>query len=164
MSERTSDNLTVLTVSIGRHRLAVPSAHVREILDPLPCTRVPGAGSVAPWVMNVRGAVVPLADLRGPLGIRETDGEGQDLPADDRRRFVVLEVEIGGERAVVAIVADAVHDVTTIPRGRIEPLPPASQLPKDFLQGIVRGDDRFVLIPDLSSVFTHLAQRAAAAA
>lgn len=154
------DDLTVLTLTIGRQMLAIPAANLREIIDPLPRTRVPGAGEAAPWVLNVRGSVVPLADLRLPLGI-------VDLPMPDsigdNQRFVVLEVEIGGEPATVAIVADVVHDVTTIPMAGIEPLPPASQFPAGFLSGLYRGADSFVLLPDLSAIFTSLAERSMAA-
>jgi purine-binding chemotaxis protein CheW len=152
--------LTVLTLSIGKQMLAIPAANLREILDPLPRTRVPGADQAAPWVLNVRGAVVPLADLRIPLGILDQLSSDED---SDTRRFVVLEVDIGSDKATVAILADAVHDVTTIPSNRIEPLPAASQFPAGFLTGLYRGEDSFVLLPDLSAIFTSLAQRSAAA-
>ena len=45
----------VITFSIGPQRLAIPATDLREIIDPLPTTRVPGAGDFAPWVVNVRG-------------------------------------------------------------------------------------------------------------
>lgn len=154
------DDLTVLTLTIGRQKLAIPAANLREIIDPLPRTRVPGAGAAAPWVLNVRGAVVPLADLRLPLGIADQVAGDE---AGDSQRFVVLEVDIGGEPATVAIVADIVHDVTTIPTAQIEPLPPASQFPAGFLTGLYRGADGFVLMPDLSAIFTSLAERSIAA-
>lgn len=154
------DDLTVLTLTIGRQKLAIPAANLREIIDPLPRTRVPGAGEAAPWVLNVRGAVVPLADLRLPLGIADQLG-AED--AAKSQRIVVLDVDIGGEAAIVAIVADVVHDVTTLPTSQIEPLPPASQFPAGFLTGIYRGADSFVLLPDLSAIFTSLAARSVAA-
>jgi len=158
--EKGSDVVTVLTLSIGGQKLAIPAEDLHEILDPLSRTRVPGAGNVTPWVMNVRGAVVPLADLRIPLGIPGTSDPADD---DEKRRFVVLEVDVGGEAATVAIVADCVHDVTTITKSQIEPLPAASQFPAEFLRGLYRGQDCFVLIPDLSAIFTNIAQRSAAA-
>ncbi len=152
--------LTVLTLSIGKQMLAIPAANLREILDPLPRTRVPGADQAAPWVLNVRGAVVPLADLRVPLGILDQPSSEED---SDTHRFVVLEVDIGSDRSTVAILADVVHNVTTILTDQIEPLPAASQFPAGFLTGLYRGADSFVLLPDLSAIFTTLAQRSAAA-
>lgn len=156
-----SNNLTVVTFSIGPQALAIPATSLREIIDPLPMTRVPGAGSFASWVLNVRGAVLPLADLRIPLGI--ADPGPIDRPAD-ARRFMVLEVEIGGEPSAVAIMADIVHEVTTVSQKNVEGLPPTSLWPADFIRGIFKGpDDAFVLLPDLSAIFTAMAQRAVAA-
>ena len=152
------DLTQALTITIGGQRLAIPSTNLREILDPLPRTRVPGASASVPWVLNVRGAVVPLAELRIPLGL--------DLPppgSEATRRFVVLEVDVAGDRAIVAIIADSVHDVTSIPPGAIEPLPPASRFPSGFLTGIWRNSDGFVLLPNLSAIFTDLVRRSAAA-
>lgn len=157
---KSTESVTVLTLSIGKQKLAIPAANLREILDPLPRTRVPGAGDVTPWVVNVRGVVVPLADLRLPLGIHDGSHEKEDT---DTCRFIVLEVDIGGETATVGILADIVHDVTTITADQIEPLPSASQFPTEFLKGLYRGQDGFVLLPDLSAIFTSLAQRSAAA-
>lgn len=160
LPQQQSRDLTVLTLSIGKQMLAIPASNLREILDPLPRTRVPGADHAAPWVLNVRGAVVPLADLRLPLGILDQPATQDD---SDTRRFVVLEVDIGCDKATVAILADVVHDVTTIPSDQIEPLPAASQFPAGLLTGLYRGADSFVLLPDLSAIFTMLAQRSAAA-
>lgn len=156
--DMSADPIQALTITIGGQLLAIPSANLREILDPLPRTRVPGACASVPWVLNVRGAVVPLAELRIPLGLDQPPPD-----SDATRRFVVLEVDVAGDRAVVAIIADSVHDVTAIPPGAIEPLPPASRFPPGFLTGIWRNSAGFVLLPDLSAIFTDLVRRSAAA-
>lgn len=145
--------LTVVTLTLGRQTLAIPARFLREILDPLPVTRVPGAGAQVPGVVNVRGSVVPLADLGQVLAIPE-------VAQDARRRFLVLEVEIAGEAATVAISADAVHEVTTIATQEIEPIPAAAVAwPPEFLSGLYRGADGFVLLPDLGQIFSKLANR-----
>lgn len=151
----------VITFSIGPQRLAIPATDLREIIDPLPTTRVPGAGDFAPWVVNVRGAVLPLGDLRLPLGIN--DPNPAERP-EDARRFLVLEAVIGGEPTTVAVMADIVHEVATIPSKSIEPLPATSMWPTEFVEGLFKGPEgEFVLIPDLSAIFTAMAQRAAVA-
>lgn len=145
--------LTVVTLSLGEQVLAIPAVRLREILDPLPVTRVPGAGPLVPGVVNVRGTVVPLADLKQVLRIPEQ-------AADDRRRFLVLDVTIAGEAAVVAIEADAVHEVSTIETAIIEPVPAtASAWPPEFLTGLYRGSNGFVLMPDLDQILSVLANR-----
>lgn len=150
---RPQKTLTVVTMTLGVQTLAIPAHLLREILDPLPVTRVPGAGPHVPGVVNVRGSVVPLADLKHALSIPD---EGHD----DRRRILVLEVVLGDEVAVVAISADAVHEVTTIETQAIEPVPVSAQgWPPDYLTGLYRGAQGFVLIPALETIFSNLANR-----
>lgn len=150
---RPERNLTVVTMTLGNQTLAIPAHFLREILDPLPVTRVPGAGAYVPGVVNVRGSVVPLADLKHALSIPD---EGHD----NRRRILVLDVALSGEPAVVAISADAVHEVTTIETKTIEPVPPSAQAwPPDYLTGLYRGAQGFVLLPNLETIFAHLANQ-----
>ncbi len=159
-SHHKGDILTLVSFSLGNQKLAIPATDLREILDPIPATRVPGTGSFAPWVLNVRGAVLPLANLRIPLGIQESRAEET---TEDTRRIMVLEVEIGGEPAAVAIDADVVHEVALVQRDRIETVPPTSQWPTEFLSGIFKGDEGdFIIVPDLSTIFTAMAERAVA--
>ena len=146
-------SLTVVTLSLGKQVLAIPAVRLREILDPMPVTRVPGAGPLVPAVLNVRGTVVPLANLKQVLRIPEVE-------ADDRRRILVLDVTIAGEAAVVAIEADAVHEVATIETAIIEAVPAtASAWPPEYLTGLYRGGEGFVLMPDLDHILSVLAQR-----
>lgn len=148
----------VLTFSLGNQKFAIAAGNLREILDPMPCTRVPGAGTVVPWVLNVRGSVVPLADLRMLLGIRKSA-----MDESETRRLVVLEVAVGEDLITTAIIADAVHEVTSISSAAIEPLPAASQFPGEFISGIWRGETEFYLLPDLTAIFSTLANRSNAA-
>lgn len=155
---RPEKHLTVVTLALGTQTLAVPAGMLREILDPLPVTRVPGAGPFVPGVVNVRGSVVPLADLKHTLSIPD---EGQD----HRQRIMVLEVQLLGEAATVAIQADAVHEVTTIETAVIEALPTTAHAwPPEFLTGLYRGAAGFVLLPNLTQIFSTLATRPQAAA
>lgn len=149
--------VTLVTLALGSQTLAIPASMLREILDPLPVTRVPGAGPFVPHVVNVRGSVVPLAILKIALGI-------QDEGTDERSRILVLEVPLDGEPALVAIRADAVYEVTTIDTGAIERIPEtASVWPPEYLIGLYKGPTGFVLLPDLSAIFSAQTAQAAAA-
>ena len=150
---RPERNVTVVTMALGMQTLAVPAELLREILDPLPVTRVPGAGPFVPGVVNVRGSVVPLADLKQALSI-------PDEGADERRRILVLDVIIAGETTTVAIAADAVHEVATVATDAIEPVPASAHAwPPEYLSGLYRGADGFVLLPNLETIFSNLAGR-----
>lgn len=161
LDSRSIASRTLITFSIGPQCLAIPATDLREIIDPMPATRVPGAGAFAPSVLNVRGGVLPLADLRLPLDLQD---DGPSDHPEDARRYMVLEVNIGDELSTVAIMADIVHEVATVPESAIEPLPSTSTWPSEFITGLYKGQgDDFVLVPDLSAIFTVMAQRANAA-
>jgi purine-binding chemotaxis protein CheW len=140
------DRLTVVTITLGRQAVAIPAASIREILDPLPVTRVPRAPRLVPGVLNVRGAVVPLADLHHALGLPAVAADGT------RRRIVVLDVEIEDEIATVAFAADAVHEVAVLSAREIEPAPATTIWPPGTVKGLSRRDEGFVLIPDLPAI------------
>ena len=114
---KTAALMTVVTMRLGKQMLAIPASALREILDPLPVTRVPTADRSVWGVINVRGAVVPLAELRFAFGIPEE-------PPTDARKMLVLEVEVSGEPIIVAVLADAVLEVAELDRSTMEPLPP----------------------------------------
>lgn len=149
-------HVTLVTMALGNQTLAIPASVLREILDPLPVTRVPGAAAFVPHVVNVRGSVVPLANLKIALGITENG-------IDERSRVLVLELPMDGEPALVAIKADAVYEVTTVDTTTIERIPEtASVWPPDFLIGLYKGPNGFVLLPDLAAIFTAQTAQAAA--
>ena len=142
----TTDRLTVVTMTLGRQAVAIPAVAIREILDPMPVTRVPRAPRLMPGVLNVRGAVVPLADLHHALGLQPGAG------ICDRRRIVVLDIDTGDGVSTVAFAADVVHEVAVLPLADIEPAPATAIWPPGTVQGLSRGADGFILIPDLPAI------------
>ncbi len=154
---RQKEQITLVTMALGSQTLAIPADALREILDPLPVTRVPGAAAFVPHVVNVRGSVVPLANLKIALGITEES-------IDERSRILVLEILLDGEPALVAVKADAVYEVATIDTAGIERIPETASLwPPEYLIGLYKGPSGFVLLPDLPAIFSAQTAHAAAA-
>lgn len=138
--------LDVLTLELGGETLAIPAALLREVLEPGPITRVPRAGAFAAGLVNVRGAVVPLADLRVALGMARR-------PPDRDTRILVLDLPLAGGAAVIGILADRVHEVTGIDRAALQPVPAlGSRWPPDFVQAIARWRGGVLLLPDLEAI------------
>ena len=142
-----SDNAQILTVGIGSEIFAIPAELVREILDVCPVTPVPTAPSFAGSLINVRGRVVPLANLRLRFGLQPVE------PTEDTR-IVVLELSLEGEPSVVAILADKVYEVTQLDEVV------ASEVPKvgmrwrpEFVRAIGRRNGQFVMVLDIGHVF-----------
>ncbi len=156
LKDSSEQRLTLVTLSIGAQMLAIPADVLYEVLDPLPTTRVPGAGDFARNVLNVRGSVVPLADLAFAMGLTRA-------PQSDRRRIMVLDVAIDGEPSTVVIEADEVHEVVSISRADILPVPATmATWPPDYLLGLYNGPQGFVLLPDLGQIFSTLATKSTA--
>lgn len=152
-TEVADDRMTLVSFSIGSQRIAIPALTLREVLEPLTVTRVPGAGDFASGVVNVRGSVVPLADLGIALGIPRG-------VADERQRIMVTEVELEGDPAIIAVHADAVHEVTTISRRNLLPVPASmTAWQAEFIEGLYKSDDGFTLLPDLQRIFAVLAKK-----
>ncbi|MEQ9635107.1 MAG: chemotaxis protein CheW [Devosia marina] len=138
--------MKALTLRLQDELFAVEAGSVREILDLVPITEVPNASPFVNGLINVRGRVVPLADLRVMFGM--------DRPEPDQdTRIVVMEVEVDGEAAVAGILADKVHDVTDIEAASIEEAPKVGMRWRpEFIRGIGKRDGGFIIIPDLGRI------------
>jgi purine-binding chemotaxis protein CheW len=139
--------MKALTLRLDDEIFAIEAESVREILDLVPVTEVPNAPAFVGGLINVRGRVVPLADLRVVFGMAQP-------PADQDTRIVVLETEIGGEATVVGIIADKVHEVTDIEASAVESAPRVGMRWRpDFVAGIGKRNGDFIIIPDLGRIF-----------
>ncbi|MGO4855396.1 chemotaxis protein CheW [Phaeovulum sp. W22_SRMD_FR3] len=149
--------MNVVTLRLGGEMMALPAECLREILEPVPVTRVPQAGPFAPGLINVRGAVVPLADLRVALGM-------QPEAATEDTRMLVLDVPLASGTGTVAILADKVLDVTEMDMSKLDAIPGVGvRWPPEFLLGIGKWHGEFVALPDLEKIFMSGAAQGAAA-
>jgi purine-binding chemotaxis protein CheW len=139
-------SMRALTLKLDDEIFAIEADRVREILDLVPITAVPNASRFASGLVNVRGRIVPLADLRVAFGMRQMD-DNQDT------RIVVVESEIEGEPTVVGILADKVYDVTDISHEAIEDVPRVGMRWRaDYVSGVGKRQGQFIIIPDLQRI------------
>lgn len=143
--------LEVLTFDLGEETLAVEAVMVREILDLLPETRVPGAAPLVHSVVNFRGKIIPIADLRQAFAMPPAE-------ATLDSRIVVIEIALEGEPTQIGIRTDKVHEVATLERAASED-PPAVGMRwrRAFVRTLVRRPNGIVVLPDLPAIFAaHL--------
>lgn len=137
-----------ITFRLGDELFAVNVTQVREVLDLTPITKVPTAPAFMRGIVNVRGSAIAVVDLRQRF----------DLPAAGptvNTRILVLELEIAGEHAVLGGIADSVHEVIELEPGQIMPPPSiAMRWRSEFIQGIGKRDDDFIILLDLNAVFS----------
>ncbi|MTJ81850.1 MAG: chemotaxis protein CheW [Telmatospirillum sp.] len=143
-----NQSFEALTLALGGEIFAIDANCVHEILDMIPQTDVPGAEPFVGSLINVRGKVVPLSDLRIKFGMELT-------PPTIDTRIVVVEIPLGGESTVVGLLADKVYEVTTIGGASIEETPDIGMRWRpDFIKGIGKRGSDFIVIPDIVRIFT----------
>jgi purine-binding chemotaxis protein CheW len=150
--------MKALTIRLQDEVFAVEAESVREILDIVPITEVPSASPFVGGLINVRGRVVPLADLRVMFGMDRP-------PPDEDTRIVVMEVLVDGEPTIAGILADKVHDVTDIEAASIEEAPRVGMRWRpEFVRGIGKRNGNFIIIPDMGRIFETQGARTAPSA
>lgn len=138
--------MNALTLRMQDEMFAIEAGSVREILDLVAITEVPNAPAFVTGLINVRGRVVPLADLRVMFDMDRP-------PPDQETRIVVIEIEINGEPTVAGILADKVYDVTDIDAAAIQEAPKVGMRWRpEFVKGIGRRNGNFIVIPDLGRI------------
>jgi purine-binding chemotaxis protein CheW len=137
----------LLTFIVDDREYGVDILRVQEIRGWSPAMPIPNAPPYLRGVINIRGDIVPIADLRHRLGLPSLDyGETTVV--------VVLRVQFGGKERVMGIIVDAMSDVTSIPTSCVRP-PPVLQDGKDALlaRGIAALQDKMLTILDVDQIF-----------
>jgi purine-binding chemotaxis protein CheW len=155
-------SLEVLTLDLQGEIFALEAACVLEILDLPAITEVPGSQAFVPGLINVRGKVVPVADLRIKFGM------ALEPPTVDTR-IVVIEIELGGEPTIVGLRADKVYEVTEVAAAVLEETPRIGMRWRpEFIRCIGKRGADFIIVADLTRIFEaaqpDAADRKAAAA
>ena len=136
----------VLTLEMQGEIFAIDANCVREILDMVPVTEVPQSQPFVNGLINVRGKVVPLADLRLKFGMR------QPPPTLDTR-IVVIDADVEGETTAVGILADRVYEVTEIASAVIEETPRIGlRWRPEFISGIGKRGGDFIIVLNMEQV------------
>lgn len=151
------DELSVLSFNLNGETFAIEATVVQEILDLLPETRVPGSKPFVSSVINFRGKVIPLADIRLAFGMEVTE-------ATIDSRIIVIDLELDGEPTLIGIRTDRVYEVTTLSRAASEPPPSVGMRWRaDYIDCLVKRGGEFVIVPNLNAIFVSQRGRSAAA-
>src|SRR6185369_9249620 len=137
-----------LSFKLAEEVFALDVAKVREILEFTSVTKVPQTPDFMRGVINLRGSVVPVIDLRLKFGMTATEQTINTC-------IIVAEVEMDGETMQLGALADSVQEVNEMEPGQIEAVPHiGTKLNTDFIKGMGKKDNNFVMILDIDKVFT----------
>ncbi|MGJ4891904.1 chemotaxis protein CheW [Bradyrhizobium sp. HKCCYLRH3099] len=138
--------MQVVMIGLGEEKFALDAGLVREIIDPVPETKVAGAKAYVPSLINVRGNVIPLADLRIRFGMPPTEHSVDS-------RIVVIELMLDGEPVLVGVTADKVYEVTEISQTDVQQTPRVGMHWKpEFIRFITKWREEFVIVPNMERI------------
>ncbi|MDD2853825.1 MAG: chemotaxis protein CheW [Desulfuromonadaceae bacterium] len=139
-----------LTFKLDEEVFALDVAKVREILEYTTVTKVPQTPDFMRGVINLRGSVVPVIDLRLKFGMSATEQSVNTC-------IIVTEVDMEGETILLGVLADSVQEVNEMEPAQIEAAPHiGTRLNTDFIKGMGKQDGNFVMILDIDRVFTSI--------
>ena len=137
-----------LTFKLGNEVFATDVAKVREVLDLTTITQIPKTPEFMAGVINLRGSVVPVVDLRLCFGMSKTESTRNTC-------IVVVEVLLDSEAIVIGALADSVEEVIDLEPEQIQPAPRmGTQIRTDFIKGMGKRDTQFIMILDIDRVFS----------
>ena len=146
-SPRTAATEQLFTFVIGRNEYGISILRVREIAEYRPLTPVPMRPAWMPGVMNLRGTVVPVVDLAAKLGLGST--------AISRFTcLIIIDLDMDGERTVVAVMVDAVRRVVDVAGTDIQDAPPFG-MAFDIVPGMVRIEGELIILLDVTAVVSE---------
>jgi len=137
-----------VTFHLGAELFGVAVSRAREILSLATVTRVPQMPDYLLGVINLRGEVVPVVDLRVKLGLPKGESTQESC-------IIVMEVQLDGEPLTVGGFADSVREVLELRNDQIEPPPRmGTRLRTEFIAGMGKFEEEFLILLDIDRVFS----------
>jgi purine-binding chemotaxis protein CheW len=138
-----SELLQLVSFVIGSEEFGVDILYVQEINRMLQITQVPNAPEFVSGIINLRGRVIPVIDLRCRLGLPPKEH-------DNNTRIIVIEVN----GRTIGFIVDAVREVIRIPQNITEAPPEiVSGINSDFIKAVGKLGDKLLILLDLNKVF-----------
>jgi len=139
---------TFLSFKLSEEVFAINVSQVLNILEMSKITRIPKAPEYLKGVINLRGTVLPVVDLRIKFGLSEKE-------ATVDTSIIVLNIVLNEESVFVGIMVDAVREVLELKNNEIAPTPSiGTKYNTGFIKGMWRTDDKFIMILDIDKVFS----------
>lgn len=149
MSDQTLTDLKVIVFQLKDDEYGIPVQQVQSIERMMHITRVPRVAKFVKGVMNLRGVVTPIIDLRKRFGIEEA-------AYSESTRIII----VGVGDLDVGLIVDAANDVIDIPEGTIEPPPQVvGSVEVEYLNGVAKLDKRLLILLNLDRVLNPEAMK-----
>jgi purine-binding chemotaxis protein CheW len=146
-TQNNSVNEAHLTFSLDKEIFSIPVEYVKEILEIGDVTNVPESPSFMRGILNLRGNILPIVDTRKKLSLAEAEDT-------KKTRIIVIELNSNGRAIKLGAVVDRAWEVVAFETNEINPAPSEEDYSRaDYLSGVVRYNDQFVMIIDVEKLF-----------
>jgi len=144
-----------LSFTLGKEIFALDISKVREVLEITTVSAIPRTPDFMRGVINLRGHAVPVVDMRLKLGMSKVEDTVNTC-------IIILEVRYDNEILVLGALVDSVREVIEMSEESIEPAPKMGAAVKaDYIMGMGRQGDQFVIIVDVDAIFSEEELKAA---
>ncbi len=138
-----NEELQLVIFRLAKEEYGLPITKVQEINRLVPITKLPQTPSFMEGIINLRGRIIPVIDLRKRFQLAAAE------QSDDNR---IIIVEVNGQ--TVGIIVDAVTEVVRLPGSSVEPPPPAFILDAQYIHGVGKLDERLLIMLDIDKILT----------
>jgi len=157
------ESMQLVTFQVGAEEFGLDIRSIAEVVRPLRITSLPRMPEFIEGVVNLRGAIIPVVDLRKRFGVQGDSGSAKKVRMLITRGAVRGPGSTGGD--LLGLVVDGVREVLHIPRQQIDPTPAAARgLQADFIGGVGKVGDRLVILVDITKILSRLEREALAEA
>jgi purine-binding chemotaxis protein CheW len=137
-----------LAFNLENEVFAFDISKVREVLEFDTVTKVPQTPEMMKGVINLRGSVVPVIDMRVKFGMGETLKTVNTV-------IIIIEIDLDGTSTMIGALVDSVQEVMDLDSDHIEPPPKiGTKLNTDFIRGMGKQDGEFLIILDIEKIFS----------
>ncbi len=143
-SPKSSGSLQIACFHVGGHEYGVDIMQIKEIINPIAVTPVPRAPAFIEGIIELRGAILPVVDLRKRFGVEVT-------PVARETKYII--VPLDGH--IVGLVVDRVPEVMPVHREEVHDAPRMALGPDSrFFWGVFKKDDRMIMLVDVAQVLS----------
>lgn len=145
----TQNNTQYLSFQLENETFALEITKVREVLDYTTTTTIPLTPDFMRGIINLRGSAVPVIDLRVKFGMAVRENTKDTC-------IIIVEASVHGEPLMIGALADSVEEVFDLEDDMIEPPPSVGvKMELDFIRGMGKRDDDFIIILDIDRIFSE---------
>ncbi|MDT8903703.1 chemotaxis protein CheW [Anaeroselena agilis] len=138
-----NEELQLVIFRLAKEEFGLPITKVQEINRLVPITKLPQTPSFMEGIINLRGRIIPVIDLRKRFQLAGAE------QSDDNR---IIIVEVSGQ--TIGVIVDSVTEVVRLPGSSVEPPPPAFILDAQYIHGVGKLDDRLLIMLDIDKILT----------